>query len=91
MVIYRVCQQILNERYNDRPVRHINVSITKLESEHSMQLSLFDNKRFQRRKLGATMDQLRSQYGSTALLRAVSFTEAGTAIKRSKLIGDHKI
>lgn len=90
MMIYQVCQQILNEYYNERPVRHISVSITKLESEHSMQLSFFDTKRFQRRKLGATMDQLRSHYGSTSILRAVSYTDAGTAIKRSALIGGHK-
>ena len=91
MVIYCICQQMLNEHYNERPVRHISVSITKLESEHSMQLSLFDGGKWQRRKLGSAMDHLRSQYGSTAVLRAVSYTEAGTAIKRSKLLGGHKV
>lgn len=90
MGIYRVCQQLFNEQYNERPVRQISVSITKLESEHSMQLSFFDTARWQRRKLGATMDQLRRHYGSTAVLRAVSYTEAGTAINRSKLLGGHK-
>lgn len=90
MSIYRVCQQILNEQYNERPVRQISVSITKLESEHSMQLSFFDTTRWKRRKLGATMDQLRADYGSTAVLRAVSYTDAGTAINRSQLLGGHK-
>ncbi len=90
MAIYRVCQQILNEHYNERPVRQISVSITKLESEHSMQLNFFDTSRFKRRKLGAAMDHLRTHYGSAAVLRAVSYTDAGTAVKRSQLLGGHK-
>lgn len=90
MIIYRVCQDIFNQYYNERPVRHISVSITKLESEQSLQLSLFDAGKWQRRKLGAAMDHLRTKYGSTAVLRAVSYTEAGTAINRSNLIGGHK-
>mgnify|MGYP000853076350 FL=1 len=91
MIIYQICQQILNEQYNERPVRQISVSISKLESEHSMQLSFFDKTRWKRRQLGTTMDHLRTHYGSTALLRAVSYTNAGTAIDRSKLLGGHKI
>ncbi|MBK3495463.1 UV damage repair protein UvrX [Viridibacillus sp. YIM B01967] len=91
MKIYKVCQQLLDEYYiEERPVRQLTISITKLESEHSMQLSLFDTDRFHRRKLGATMDQLRTRYGSTAVLRAVSYTEAGTAVVRAKLLGGHK-
>ena len=49
-----------------------------------MQLSLFDTKKWKVRKLGTAMDDIRSRYGSTAILRAVSLTEAGTAIKRSR-------
>ena len=33
--------------HDGRPVRQISVSITKLEDEHSMQLSLFDTKKWQ--------------------------------------------
>lgn len=90
MKIYKVCMVLLNENYDKRAVRQISVSITKLEDEHSMQLSLFDTKKWQVRKLGTTMDEIRTRYGSTAILRAVSLTDAGTAIKRSKLVGGHK-
>lgn len=55
-----------------------------------MQLSLFDNHTERTRQLGATIDALRNKYGSNAILRAVSYTEAGTAIERDKLIGGHK-
>ncbi len=90
MAIYRVCLQLFEEHYNERPVRQISISISKLESEQSLQLSLFDTKRWKRRKLGAAMDHLRAHYGSTAILRAVSYTEAGTAIGRDGLLGGHK-
>lgn len=35
------------------------------------------------------MDSIRRKFGVTALLRAVSFTDAGTALKRDKLVGGH--
>lgn len=90
MSIYNVCKQLLNDYYDCRPVRHVSLSITKLEEEESMQLSLFERRKWQNRKLGAAMDHIRSKYGSTAILRAVSYTESGTAMQRSGLLGGHK-
>jgi DNA polymerase V len=91
MRIYEVCKRLFNKHYDGRPVRHISVSITKLDEETSMQLSLFDgHKAWKNRKLGAAMDQIRNRFGSTAILRAVSYTEDGTAIHRAGLVGGHK-
>jgi DNA polymerase V len=36
------------------------------------------------------MDGIRGKYGSDAILRAVSYTNAGTSRHRSKLVGGHK-
>jgi len=90
MKIYEVCKQLFNENYMQKPVRQLSVSITKLEDEHSMQLSLFEHEKWKNRKLASAMDSIRNRYGSAALLRAVSYTDAGTAVKRSKLLGGHK-
>lgn len=90
MKIYVVCKQLLNENYTQKPVRQLSVSITKLEDEHSMQLSLFEKEKWKNRKLASAVDSIRNRYGSAALLRAVSYTDAGTAVKRSKLLGGHK-
>ncbi|QBP43188.1 Y-family DNA polymerase [Paenisporosarcina antarctica] len=90
MKIYRVCNELFDEFYDGRPTRQISVSISKLEDENSMQLSLFEANKWRNRKLGSAMDAIRSKYGSTALLRAVSYTDAGTARQRDKLIGGHK-
>lgn len=90
MNIYKVCEQIFDEFYDHRPIRKLSISITNLEPEYSMQLSLFEEDNWKVRELGKTMDYLRSKYGSNAILRAVSYTEAGTARKRAGLLGGHK-
>lgn len=90
MKIYNVCLDLLKENYNRNPVRQISISITKLEDEHSMQLNFFEKENWKIRKLATAMDKIRNRYGSAALLRAVSYTPAGTAVKRSKMVGGHK-
>lgn len=90
MKIYNMCVKLLAEHFEELPVRRLSVTLSNLEPEHSMQLSLFDVQKWRNRKLGAAMDQIRSKYGSASLLRAVSYTDAGTARTRAKLIGGHK-
>jgi len=90
MQIYEACMRLFDAYYAERPARKISISLTNLESEYSMQLSLFDESKWRRRKLGMTMDALRSKYGATSVLRAVSYTEMGTAIARNRLLGGHK-
>ncbi|MEK5038746.1 Y-family DNA polymerase [Sporosarcina sp. FSL K6-3457] len=90
MAIYAVCKELLSENYDARPVRQISLSITKLEAEQSVQLSLFEKDNWKDRAIGSVMDNIRNKYGSTAILRAISLTDAGTAIKRSELVGGHK-
>ncbi|WP_318616251.1 DNA polymerase thumb domain-containing protein [Sporosarcina sp. YIM B06819] len=90
MKIYAVCKELLSENYDNRPVRQISLSITKLEDEQSIQLSLFEKDNWRSREIGQVMDSIRNRYGSTAILRAISLTDAGTAIKRSDLVGGHK-
>ena len=53
-------------------------------------MSLFDLKRPELKRLGYVVDGIRNKYGSSSLLRAVSYTAAGTARHRAKLVGGHK-
>ncbi|MDJ0330629.1 MULTISPECIES: UV damage repair protein UvrX [Planococcus] len=87
--IYKVCQGIFREYFQHKPVRQISLAISNLEEESSMQLSLFDEKKFENRQLGEAMDRIRKRYGYSAIYRGVSATQAGTAIARTKLIGGH--
>lgn len=90
LTIYQVCKKLLNEFYDERPARSLSVTLSKVEPEYSLQLDLFDNQKLKNRQLGEVMDMIRSKYGTTSLLRAVSYTEAGTAILRRGLLGGHK-
>ncbi|WP_243840795.1 DinB/UmuC family translesion DNA polymerase [Paenisporosarcina antarctica] len=63
MKIYRVCNELFDEFYDGRPTRHISVSISKLEDENSMQLSIFEANKWRNLKLGSAMDAIRSKYG----------------------------
>lgn len=90
MKIYEACVRLFDTYYAERPARKISITLSNIESEYSMQLSLFDRSKWRRRKLGTTMDALRSRYGTTSVLRAVSYTEMGTARARNQLLGGHK-
>ena len=89
LVMYKTCIELLDEHFAGEPARQLSVRISNLEREHSIQLDLFDERKPQRQLIGPTMDAIRNRFGATALLRAVSFTRAGTAIKRDRLVGGH--
>lgn len=89
MEIYQVCMYLFYRFYRQQTVRQISISLANIQEDESMQLNLFAKDRVQERKLGYVMDGIRNKYGEAALLRAVSYTDAGTAIQRSTLIGGH--
>ncbi|MBY0220828.1 UV damage repair protein UvrX [Mammaliicoccus sciuri] len=89
LVIYHTCVELLETYHDGRPVRHISVTLTNLETEHGIQLDLFKPTNWKQQRIGHVMDELRLKYGSTAILRAVSITSGGTAYRRNKLIGGH--
>ncbi|ARW07041.1 DNA polymerase thumb domain-containing protein [Bacillus atrophaeus] len=90
MDIYRYCLMLLDKFYTGKTVRSISVTLSNIEEDVNQQLSLFEKDSEKRRKLGFVMDGIRSKYGSKAILRAVSYTPAGTALYRAGLTGGHK-
>lgn len=90
MDIYRVCLELFHEHYTGKTVRQISMAIGNLVEDNQLQLNLFDFKADKRRELGYVVDSIRRRYGSGSLLRAVSYTAAGTAKHRAKLVGGHK-
>jgi DNA polymerase V len=91
MDIYRICLELFHEHYTGKTVRQISMAIGNLVEDNQLQLNLFDFKADKRRELGYVVDSIRRRYGSGSLLRAVSYTAAGTAKHRSKLVGGHKM
>lgn len=90
MDLYEVCLALFEENYAGNTVRSISVALSNLSDDREIQLSLFDLSRWKKRELGYTVDGIRRKFGSRSLLRAISYTEAGTAVQRSGLLGGHK-
>lgn len=90
MDLYRVCLELFHEHYSGKTVRKISITLGNIVNDSEMQLSLFDVNAGKRRELGYVVDRIRLRYGSGVLLRAVSYTAAGTAKHRATLVGGHK-
>ncbi|KGX91367.1 UV-damage repair protein uvrX [Pontibacillus halophilus JSM 076056 = DSM 19796] len=89
MELYDVCMQLFDEFYEQRTVRKISIALSNISDDVGMQMSFFEPERDKQRDLGYVMDSIRDRFGNDALLRAVSYTKAGTAKHRSKLVGGH--
>ncbi|NSL50429.1 Y-family DNA polymerase [Calidifontibacillus erzurumensis] len=90
MDIYRTCLELFAENYAHRTVRKISVTLSNVSDDDMLQLSLFEENKVRERELGYVMDAIRKKHGPNAILRAVSYTKAGTARRRNKLIGGHQ-
>jgi DNA polymerase V len=90
MDLYRVCLELFHENYSGKTVRKISIALSNILEDESIQINLFEPDRWQKRELGYVVDRIRHKYGSGSLLRAVSYTKAGTAKYRARLVGGHK-
>lgn len=89
MNIYDICLRLFNRFYDGySKVRRVSVSLNNLYDDIDTQLDLFDDHP-KKKDLGYVMDTIREKYGSTAILRATSYTKAGITRERSKKIGGH--
>lgn len=89
MDVYHVCMHIFNQFYDGQSMmRRVYVTLGNLSDKEETQLDLFEN-RPKKNDIGYVMDAIRSKFGSTAILRASSYTEAGIILERSKKIGGH--
>ncbi|WP_096202327.1 Y-family DNA polymerase [Bacillus sp. FJAT-45350] len=88
--VYEACLRLLATFYRGEVVRQITISLSNVCSDSYTQLSIFDDTKPKKKDLSYVMDSIREKYGSTSLLRAVSYTKGGTARHRSTLLGGHK-
>ncbi|MBD1378738.1 Y-family DNA polymerase [Metabacillus arenae] len=90
MDLYKTCLELFETFYEQKTVRKLSIALSNIEEDTEMQLDLFQPRREKDRTLGYVMDSIRYKHGSDAILRAVSYTKAGTAKQRAKLLGGHK-
>jgi DNA polymerase V len=91
MELYRVCLELFHKHYTGKTVRQISLALGNMVDDRELQLDLFDMGAYKKRELGYVVDSVRRRFGSGALLRAVSYTAAGTAKHRATLVGGHKM
>ena len=87
--IYQAVLQLLDQFWDREPIRRVGVSLTQLEDDRVVQLSLFSNS-IRKKELGKTMDQIRERYGKTAIFRASSLLSTGLLFDRATKIGGHE-
>lgn len=85
------CFKLFNQFYDGSPIRKIEISYSKLISDTSLQLNLFEPPEdiINNQKLDRTVDAIREEYGFDAIYHASSQLEGATAIARSHLVGGH--
>lgn len=88
--LYESCCLLLDQSTVDGRIRHVAVTVSNLVDDDEIQMDLFVHATDEKlRRLGKTMDAIQTKFGSAAILRASSISEAGTAIQRSHKIGGH--
>lgn len=89
MEMYETCMKLFHRFYDGTSkIRRVYVTLTNLVDQQEVQLQLFEEA-MKKNTIGYVMDAIRDKYGSSAILRASSYTEAGILLDRSKKIGGH--
>lgn len=89
MEMFEICRELFDTFYDGKSnIRRIFVTLTNLRDDGETQLHLF-YERPKQKDIGFVMDSIREKYGSTSILRACSYTDAGVTLSRSKKIGGH--
>ena len=86
------CFEILNKYYeDDKAVRRIGITYSKLSYTSDIQLDLFEDptEQITNEKLDLLVDKIREKYGFQSLVHASSLMDGATAIDRSSLVGGH--
>jgi DNA polymerase V len=89
--VYRVCLKIMDQFYDDSPIRSVRVSATNLIDAKGYQVSLFEDIEtvVKEHQLFSTLDKIHEKYGKNSATRASSELDASTLKARNKMIGGH--
>lgn len=72
-MIQKSAERLIDELWNEEPIRLLGVRLSKLCGQEQQQLNLFDMKNQEKlQKLDRALDSIRSRFGQDAVMRAVS-------------------
>ena len=87
--VYRAALTLLQRHWDGHPVRKVGVSLSQFAHDDEYQISLFDLDRDKAMALERATDAIKRKFGDASIIRAVSATDAGQALRRSTMIGGH--
>ena len=91
-IIYKLLLNIFNSYYEtDTPIRKVGISLTRLEKNDHIQLSLFENINDYKNKnnINKIVDDINNKYGYNSILKATSLLSNSTIKSRNNKIGGH--
>ncbi|WP_028545080.1 DNA polymerase IV [Paenibacillus taiwanensis] len=86
--VFEMVKTIFYQYWDHMPVRRAGVMLSTLVDDQHYQLTLFEDQE-KTRALDKVTDNIKTRYGSAAIVRASSLTRAGQALERSIKIGGH--
>ena len=70
-IIYEEAKKLLNEMFDETPIRSVGIRVDGLCKTDEMQLSIFDNSKNEKQeKLDAVIDKIKDKYGYDMITRA---------------------
>ncbi|CAK1250191.1 Y-family DNA polymerase [Fructobacillus fructosus] len=89
-ILMRTVLGIFRKNWPGATIRNIYVAYGDLVDDNQEQLDLFSPVTAEApNQVEQLLDQLRDCFGSTAIMRAISYEKGGTALERGNLVGGH--
>lgn len=82
---------LFNKHWDGEVIRNIGIDYGGLIDDVGVQLDLFKQpeRQIKNNKINQVIDEIRKKYGTTSIMRAMSYSDGGTAINRANLVGGH--
>lgn len=89
-ILMKTVLSIFRKNWPGATIRNIYVAYGDLVDDNQEQLDLFSPVTAEApNQVEQLLDQLRDRFGSTAVMRAISYEKGGTALERGNLVGGH--
>ncbi|CCF29470.1 Y-family DNA polymerase [Leuconostoc citreum] len=89
--LMQIMTQLFEQHWHGEVIRNIGIDYSGLVDDIGIQQNLFSQpeQQLNTNKIDKVIDELRQRFGTTAVIRAMSKVEGGTAINRASLVGGH--
>ncbi|WP_349535073.1 Y-family DNA polymerase [Leuconostoc citreum] len=89
--LMKIMVDLFEQHWQGEVIRNIGIDYGDLIDDVGVQLDLFQQpaRQIKDNKINQVIDDIRKKYGTTAIMRAMSYSDGATAINRANLVGGH--